>query len=139
MPNTFLHETRDHAFRFMDSPVDLRLIVYEWIPRVVKHTPLQLTSPLAGDNTSTGLPELILITRHVSTAILATCSMVHTEADSIVKRLLKTFILEQEPKIVIRIDSTLNLICAIVSSISSLSRFTTVSCMSVCSSTISSD
>jgi hypothetical protein len=89
MSNTFLPETRGQPFHFTDVQVGLRLMVYERISRVIKYTPLQPTSTLAGDNTSTGMSELILITRRVSTAILATCSVVHTKADSIVKTLLK--------------------------------------------------
>jgi hypothetical protein len=76
-------------------------MVYERLPRIIKHTPSQQT-PNSGDGdiTSTGSPEIVLITRHIPTAILATYRMVNAEADIIVKRLLKTFILEQEPKLI---------------------------------------
>jgi hypothetical protein len=104
MPNTNFCETRGKPFRFMDLPIDIRLMVYERLPRIIRHTPSRQTQNLEDGDITTGLRALILITRHVPTAILATCRTIHAEANGIVMRLLRTFILEQEPRLIYDID-----------------------------------
>jgi hypothetical protein len=84
----------------MDLPVDLRLKVYERIPRIIKHTNSQTTN-LADGSTYDMVEEFVLITQHVPTAILATYRIVHSQANAIVKRLLKIFIFEQEPRMIV--------------------------------------
>jgi hypothetical protein len=89
--------TRDHPFRFMDLPVKLRLIVYEFLPRTIKHT--HVVAPATLDNPEPQV-ELILVTKHVPTAILATCREVYTEANTIVQKIVKRFILDTPPKVI---------------------------------------
>lgn len=44
--------------------------------------------------------ELILITRHIPSAILASCRDIHGEASSIVQRLMHNFILAHNPRLI---------------------------------------
>jgi hypothetical protein len=101
MPNTNFCETRGkalpvHGSADRHSTDGLRTIATHYQAHAITTTP----NSEDGDISSTGSPEIFLITRHIPTAILATCRMVNAEADIIVKRLLKTFILEQEPKLI---------------------------------------
>jgi hypothetical protein len=101
-------------FRFMDLPTELRLKVYERLPRTVKHTHIptaktktaaatMATSATTTTTTTTTANQspsgLILVTQYVPISILATCREVHKEASKIIKRLIQTFILEHEPRI----------------------------------------
>jgi hypothetical protein len=107
---------RLQPFRFMDLPIELRLLVYEYLPRTVKHTHI----PTATATTAIACqvpPEIILITRHVPTSILATSREVHKEASNIIKGLVRTFILEHEPRI-FEIDASSESICNIMAAVS---------------------
>jgi hypothetical protein len=89
--------TRDPPFRFMDLPVELRLMVYEFLPRTIKHTYIV---PAATASNPQPQVELILITKHVPVVILATCREVHAEAKTIVWNIVKRFILDSPPKVI---------------------------------------
>jgi hypothetical protein len=89
--------SRFQPFRFLDLPVELRLMVYEQLPRTVKHTHIRNLSDTDNDRNDF---KLILITRHVPTSILATCREVQAEANSIIRKLVRSFILENVPKVV---------------------------------------
>ena len=81
----------------MDLLVELRLLVYEFLARTIKQTPIILA---ATTNNPEPQVELILITKHVPTAILATYREVHAEANTIVRYIIKHFILRYPPKII---------------------------------------
>ena len=57
-------------FRFLDLPVELRLMVYERISIVTRHYILRYTTPISF---------VILVTWSVSTSLLATSRQVHSE------------------------------------------------------------
>jgi hypothetical protein len=88
-----LMETRPQAqpyFRFMDIPVELRLMIYKRLPRQIKHTKV---------STEFG-PIIILVTRHLPTAILRTSTTVYNEARRIVSDLVRKFVQESQPKVI---------------------------------------
>ncbi|PVI01099.1 hypothetical protein DM02DRAFT_613852 [Periconia macrospinosa] len=77
------------SFPFMQLPKAIRLMVYERIPREVKHVRLHVPS----------FDEAILVHHFTHTAILATCRQVHSEAIIYIRRTLQHFILEQTPRL----------------------------------------
>jgi hypothetical protein len=76
-------------FPFLKLPTELRLLVYEHLPRQIKHTEVSIDGFVA-----------ILVTRHLPTAILRTSKLVHSEAQPIVKRLTQEFVEESQTKII---------------------------------------
>ncbi|KAF1954370.1 hypothetical protein CC80DRAFT_506393 [Byssothecium circinans] len=80
----------DKPFPFMRLPKELRLMVYERLPRHIIHTHL-VRRPT--------LDRVTLIRPTVSTAILATSKEIHAEAKSIVHRIIDNFITSKPPRI----------------------------------------
>ncbi|KAF1950915.1 hypothetical protein CC80DRAFT_553835 [Byssothecium circinans] len=85
-------------FRFMDLPPELRLMVYERLPREIKHVKIELPKYTVSwkDN-----PYIVLIKKTVHTSILATCRLIHVEANRMVQNAIRNFILEDTPKMII--------------------------------------
>jgi hypothetical protein len=80
----------------MDLPKGLRFMVYERLPRQIKHVELFACS----ETMRLVTPDCILVTKFLSIAILRTCREVHAEANAIVQKLAQDFILLVEPKII---------------------------------------
>jgi hypothetical protein len=84
-------------FRFMSLPFDLRLIIYERWARTIKYTYIRSTR---NTDTNKGSFQLIIITRHIPTAILSTCRKFYYEAKPIIKKLINAFILSHPPRMI---------------------------------------
>jgi hypothetical protein len=80
-------------FRFLDLPPEMRFMVYERLPRSIKHHRFnQWRYPKT-------IWSLIFVTRSVPVPILATCRLVHSEARDIVRQSAKKFVLQATPKV----------------------------------------
>jgi hypothetical protein len=94
----------DKPFPFMRLPKDIRLMVYERLPRTVKHVRIgnchfQNPADTITDTTT------ILVVRSTSTMIVATCQEVYDEARSIVHKTIEQWVLEGGVKLVWTMDS----------------------------------
>jgi len=78
-------------FRFLDLPKDIRLMVYERLPRSTKHTTI-ITSSSEG--------RITLISHSISIAILGTCQRVHQEALPLVNKAIREWVEDGGVKII---------------------------------------
>ncbi|KAI4649884.1 uncharacterized protein J4E79_009730 [Alternaria viburni] len=84
--------TAPNPFRFLDLPKEIRLIVYERLPRQIKHH--HVINPFQSED------RFVLITRCLPVAILSTCKFINSEATNIVRKIQNEFILSQCPQFI---------------------------------------
>lgn len=88
-----MREAREvEPFRFLDLPKELRLLVYENLPRTIKHH--QTRHP---DEPS---HRMSFILKSVPVAILSTCRTVHDEARPILQATLNAFVRDVPPRLI---------------------------------------
>jgi hypothetical protein len=90
----------ESPFRFMDLPLEIRLMVYERIPIHIK--PHQFTNTTVSRNGATNSYSFAVIAKSVELPILTACRQVHTEASLILQRKMAD-ILSTPPRLVIDI------------------------------------
>ncbi|KAF2650620.1 hypothetical protein K491DRAFT_720601 [Lophiostoma macrostomum CBS 122681] len=79
-------------FRFLDLPTELRLMVYERLPRSKLPREIIINAPFDARCNS--------VKMGVPVALLATCKLVYIEALQIVQRLMNEFIATKTPTII---------------------------------------
>lgn len=86
-------------FRFLDLPKELRLMVYERLPRSIRPKTFNFEAEYYRDPVPT---DMTVICRNIDTSILATCKQIHYEAKGIFRRVVTDFILSSPIRIVVR-------------------------------------
>jgi hypothetical protein len=99
-------------FRFMDLPTELRLVVYQRIPRQIHYTNGNFVGPDVGPRHL-----LILITRTCSVALLRVSKAVTLEAQAIMRRVVKEWMLSHPPRVLASSSSGLAVLRPILASV----------------------
>jgi hypothetical protein len=99
-----------HSSRFLDFPPELRLMVYENLPRSIKHYRLNQKYPHHGRDVQSSL---IFITRSEPMSVLATCRLVNKEAGPIVVQLADSFVRAGIPKTMVTYGEHSAAICTL--------------------------
>jgi hypothetical protein len=94
-------------FRLLDLPVDIRLMIYEHLPRTIKHHRIQFhTRSYNREQVVT------LVTRGISLAILSASRQIYNEAQNVVCRLAENFILKASPQTIVVTSSESRILIA---------------------------
>lgn len=90
-------------FRFLDLPKELRLMVYERLPREIKHYRVETSKALAASCPHNA--SMILVKKATSTTILTVCKQINAEADGLIQKTIRDFILTSTPKIIMNAEA----------------------------------
>jgi hypothetical protein len=83
-----------HRSRFLELPSEIRLMIYERLPRTVKHHRVNFNT----EKCDIEGWSLVFITRSVPMSILATCRSINSEARAVVSNLAVSFVSTGTPK-----------------------------------------
>ncbi|KAF2114371.1 hypothetical protein BDV96DRAFT_600350 [Lophiotrema nucula] len=82
-------------FRFLNLPINVRLIIYKHLPREITHRLVRVQS----GRDAPRFHGVTLIMRSTHTAILRTCKLINGEATPIVHNTIQDFILNKPPQL----------------------------------------
>ncbi|KAF2650627.1 hypothetical protein K491DRAFT_682862 [Lophiostoma macrostomum CBS 122681] len=85
----------NRPFRLLDLPSELRLMIYERLPRRTKYHKVHLANAAGGQS------YCLLAIKSAPISILATCRQIHTEAQRPVADIINDFILATPPELTI--------------------------------------
>jgi hypothetical protein len=74
-------------------------MIYKRLPRQIKHTELRYNLANCYQNTNK-IDSIILVTRHLPTALLCASREIYAEAHDIVAALIRTFVKESQPRVI---------------------------------------
>ncbi|KAF1993448.1 hypothetical protein P154DRAFT_567993 [Amniculicola lignicola CBS 123094] len=101
--------TSNSPFRFLDLPKELRLMVYDRIPIITKHSTFTRSNYTEQVNSHHPLVyTFIIITQSISISILTTNHQIHSEASDIIAKKVAD-VLSKRPKIMVSIQNLANL------------------------------
>jgi hypothetical protein len=92
------HKRRRQYFDFLALPAELRLKVYECLPRQIHHNLVHTQLNKHDDDQSSR--GVILITRSLPVVMLRLNKQIHREAKETVRRLAERFILDAVPRVI---------------------------------------
>lgn len=101
----FPPQTMPCPFRFLELPKELRLMVYERVPRTIHHRTIQLCRPDENDKPHT---VLTLIIRSIPMSLLAVSRQVYLEANPILHGIADNFILNSVPRFIYENEELFN-------------------------------
>lgn len=85
------------SFRFLDLPKEIRLLIYERLPRCIQRQEMCI---YAGFEKEQLHQILTVILRTMPMAILSSCRQMKAEASALIQDIARTFILAQPPRLI---------------------------------------
>jgi hypothetical protein len=98
-------ESSQAHFRFLDLPKEVRLIIYERLPRCIERHGMSIYS---SRNKEIPHQKLTVILSTVSIAMLSACRQINSEASAVVQDIAKSFILLQAPRLIFEAQDHFN-------------------------------
>ncbi|KAG9191167.1 hypothetical protein G6011_09255 [Alternaria panax] len=89
----------DNSFQFMDLPKELRIMVYERLPRTIDNRIVKLSYENWPLDQERYVSFFTLIHPSTNTSILRVCKEIHAEAAHYVQKSIRDFILKASPKV----------------------------------------
>jgi hypothetical protein len=92
-------------FRFLDLPKEVRLVIYERLPRCIRRHEMAIYSQRNGE-----VPhqKLTVLLKTVPIAILSTCRQINSEASAIMQGIARRLVLLQPPQLIFEAQDHFN-------------------------------
>jgi ferritin-like metal-binding protein YciE len=87
-------------FRFLDLPVEIRLMIYERLPRTIKHHRIEINHPIYEHE-----QVVTLVVRSIPVSILGANRQIYNEAQNVIRAIAESFILKASPQMLVVTDS----------------------------------